>query len=296
MILSLENSLAEHVRPKFKMIFGRTMAFVTGLYVVFGCSGYISFGPETREIITLNLPDSDGVIDFAMVVKCCLCFSLFFTYPLMVFPVVTIIEKRLPASYNTTFRGNALRLLLVLTSGLVVVLIPNFANLMAIIGGTCCTLLAFILPGLFHLKLRRRSISPREKYFDIFLICIGMLGAVIATSDAIFRMSQEAEVPAPPLEGLTPGVQVSWSAAPAANATAASHLPLSGPITASVATSPPNDTLLAANGTLLAANDTLAAAVNTTLAAAVNATLAAAVNATLAAADAAGGALLPAVS
>ena len=53
-------------------------------------------------------------------------------------------------------RQNALRLLLVGTSGLVVVMIPNFANLMAIIGGTCCTLLAFILPGLFHMRLRRR--------------------------------------------------------------------------------------------------------------------------------------------
>ena len=45
MILSLENSLAEHVRPKFKVYFGRTMVCVTTLYVVFGCSGYISFGP-----------------------------------------------------------------------------------------------------------------------------------------------------------------------------------------------------------------------------------------------------------
>ena len=45
MILSLENSLAEHVRPKFKMYFSRTMVCVTSLYVVFGCSGYISFGP-----------------------------------------------------------------------------------------------------------------------------------------------------------------------------------------------------------------------------------------------------------
>lgn len=199
MILTLENSLAEHVRPKFKMYFSRTMVGVTALYVVFGCCGYVSFGPETRDIITLNLPPSDGTIDFAMVVKSCLCLSLFFTYPLMMFPVVTIIEKRLPASFLTTSRGNVLRLLLVALSGMVVVMIPNFANLMAVIGGTCCTLLAFILPGLFHLRLKGRSIQRREKYFDIFLICIGVVGAVIATKDAISRMTEEAEVAQPTL-------------------------------------------------------------------------------------------------
>ena len=36
-----------------------------------------SFGPETQSIITLNLPA--GVFPF--VVKGCLCFSLYFTYP-----------------------------------------------------------------------------------------------------------------------------------------------------------------------------------------------------------------------
>ena len=75
-------------------------------------------GPETNEIITLNLP-SDGGFNFAILVKICLCFrcpfssfstflpsvkhkkilslifSLFFTYPIMLFPVTSILEKKL---------------------------------------------------------------------------------------------------------------------------------------------------------------------------------------------------------
>ncbi|XP_043226186.1 amino acid transporter ANT1-like isoform X1 [Amphibalanus amphitrite] len=268
MILSLENSLAEHVRPKFKMYFGRTMFWVTALYVVFGCSGYISFGPETREIITLNLPPSDGTIDFAMVVKCCLCFSLFFTYPLMMFPVVTIIEKRLPASYLTTSRGNVLRLLLVATSGLVVVMIPNFANLMAIIGGTCCTLLAFVLPGLFHLRLRRRSITRKEKIFDMFLIGIGVVGAVIATTDALSRMAEGSDEPLSPssavpvavtnvIDTVQAAANGSGTAAGAASKTAAA---VAASSTASAVLTAVNDT---ASVALAAANDTISSALAT---------------------------------
>ena len=48
---------------------------------------------------------------------------------------------------------NMLRSAMVLITGMVVILIPNIATLMALVGATCCTLLAFILPGLFHMEI-----------------------------------------------------------------------------------------------------------------------------------------------
>ena len=51
---------------------------------------------------------------------------------------------------------NMLRFLMVGITGLIVLAIPNFANLMALVGATCCTLLAFILPGLFHIQIYRK--------------------------------------------------------------------------------------------------------------------------------------------
>ena len=46
-----------------------------------------------------------------------------------------------------------LRIVLILISVLVVLIIPNFSILMALVGSGCCTLLAFILPAVFHWKL-----------------------------------------------------------------------------------------------------------------------------------------------
>ena len=93
MILSLEQSVPEHLRGSFKYYFVVTITAVTTLYIVFGGSGYLSFGPETMDIITLNLPHEGG-IDFAVVVKLCLCIALFFTYPVMLFPVTSLIRQR----------------------------------------------------------------------------------------------------------------------------------------------------------------------------------------------------------
>merc|ERR1711974_538328 len=125
MILSLEQSVPEHLRGSFKYYFVVTITAVTTLYIVFGGSGYLSFGPETMDIITLNLPHEGG-IDFAVVVKLCLCIALFFTYPVMLFPVTSLIRQRTQhylgcADDTSKFVGFFIRFSLVTLTGLIVI-------------------------------------------------------------------------------------------------------------------------------------------------------------------------------
>ncbi|KAK3856408.1 hypothetical protein Pcinc_037270 [Petrolisthes cinctipes] len=188
MILSLEESMAEHVRHKFRSIFVLTMASLTLLYICFGVSGYLSFGPHTMDIITLNLPLGNSAVDFAAIVKICLGVSLFFTYPMMLFPVTHLLDKTFGLN-AAPIRGNIMRLILVCMTGVVVMMVPNFALLMSLIGATCCTLLAFILPASFHLSIFRQRLTKRQRYFDIMLIILGGVGSVIALGDSLKRMN-----------------------------------------------------------------------------------------------------------
>ncbi|XP_071786966.1 uncharacterized protein [Asterias amurensis] len=194
MILALESSVLASKRHKFKKIFITALTIVTVLYISFGVCGYLSFGAETESIITLNLPP--GILP--ELVKSCLCFSLFFTYPVMMFPVVSIIESRLMPDPNKNEKhGNMLRSAMVLITGLVVILIPNIATLMALVGATCCTLLAFILPGLFHMEIFKESLTRREWMFDIFLIVMGIIATCLGTWDALKRLFPWLEASSP---------------------------------------------------------------------------------------------------
>ncbi|XP_029653082.1 amino acid transporter AVT3C-like isoform X2 [Octopus sinensis] len=189
MVLSLESSVIKEKRSRFSFVFISTMILVTFLYIAFGVCGYLSFGKATNPIITLNLPKGKS-LDFAMIVKSFLCLSMFFTYPVMMFPASKLLENHLinePEKY--LWKGNILRMLLVLLTGLVVITIPDFANLMALIGATCCTLLAFILPGLFHFIIFKESTTLLLQVVDVTLILIGMIGAFIGTYDAVNRLS-----------------------------------------------------------------------------------------------------------
>ncbi|XP_067663949.1 uncharacterized protein [Haliotis asinina] len=205
MILSLESSLAEEVRHKFRKFFITTMVIVTSLYISFGACGYLSFGPETNQIITLNLPKGQS-IDFSMIVKSFLCIALYCTYPVMMFPVMKILERYTITDADKNYwKGNILRACMVLCTGIVVMMIPNFANLMALVGASCCTLLAFILPGVFHLKIFSQSLSWPQKVTDFSLIAIGIIGTLVGSIDAINRLysNESTEKPMQTVSTLT---------------------------------------------------------------------------------------------
>ncbi|XP_064404941.1 uncharacterized protein LOC135350143 [Halichondria panicea] len=193
-ILSLEGSVAKEMRGNFRWIFTLSLALVTILYITFGVCGYLSFGQETESIITLNLPGGA----FPFIVKGCLCFSLFFTYPIMMYPVALILErmfcinKDAVDSNSAYWKGSVLRTGLVVVSGLIVILVPDFSTLMALVGSGACTLLAFIFPGMFHWVIFKEDISKAGLAFDVFLILLGIIGSIIGIRDALTRLYDDS--------------------------------------------------------------------------------------------------------
>lgn len=87
MVLPLENSM-QHKR-NFTPILISTVVIVTAIYATFGICGYLAFGDATQDVITLNIEGGDGL---ATLVKVFLCVGLFFTYPVMLFPVFEVLK------------------------------------------------------------------------------------------------------------------------------------------------------------------------------------------------------------
>lgn len=54
MTLALENSMND--RAKFPRLLAQTFGGITLVYVLFGFFGYMAYGDQTRDIVTLNLP------------------------------------------------------------------------------------------------------------------------------------------------------------------------------------------------------------------------------------------------
>ena len=75
-----------------------------------------------------------------------------------------------------------LRTVLVLVSWGVAIGIPRFELCLALVGSFATSVLAFILPPLFHLKLFWRDAIQWRQVFHIILLSLGIVVTLLATS------------------------------------------------------------------------------------------------------------------
>lgn len=75
--------------------------------------------------------------------------------------------------------GLALRVGLVVFTTLMAISIPHFAILMGLIGSFTGTMLSFIWPCYFHLKLKGPTLDWATVAYDCFVIFLGVLFGVI---------------------------------------------------------------------------------------------------------------------
>ena len=84
-----------------------------------------------------------------------------------------------------------LRTFLVLVSWGIAVGIPRFELCLALVGSLATTILAFILPPLFHLALKWRVTSWARRVFHICLLLAGLAASITATSINLYTAIEE---------------------------------------------------------------------------------------------------------
>ncbi|KAJ8499448.1 hypothetical protein OPV22_010000 [Ensete ventricosum] len=151
-----------------------------------------SYGNETKDIITLNLPNNWS----AIAVKAGLCIALAFTFPIMMHPINEIIETRLKSSrwfqkLSHTFlcaewlglHGSRILVLVVLS--MLASFVPGFGNFVSFVGSTVCALLSFVLPAMFHLTILGSEMRFWQRILDYCIILVGLAFAGYGTLNTI---------------------------------------------------------------------------------------------------------------
>ena len=217
LILSLEHSCRD--RNKFPGLLMRVVGGITLFMALFGAAGYWAFGDETMAPITLNLGHGKA----ATLVQGALCVALYFTYPVMMFPVWTIAEERIlalndseseeyeaakleeqefeeeneqdeashvhhvPSSANG-WKKRVMRASVVLTTALVAYAVPDFGEYLSLVGSSICTILGFLLPAYFHLQVCGSELHPAERTLNWFLLVGGSIFALVGSIQSASHM------------------------------------------------------------------------------------------------------------
>ncbi|XP_010557964.1 PREDICTED: amino acid transporter ANT1 [Tarenaya hassleriana] len=195
MTLALESSMRD--KQEFPKLLAKVLTGITFVYVLFGFCGYMAYGDQTMDIITLNLPKNWS----AIAVQIGLCVGLTFTFPIMVHPLNEIIEQKLKrtewfqkhqytdGTHSTTKLCRCVvyltRTILVVGLATVASFVPGFGSFASLVGSTLCALISFVLPASFHLTLLGPSLNLWNKGLDVFIVLSGLVFAVYGTYNTI---------------------------------------------------------------------------------------------------------------
>merc|ERR1712137_980357 len=154
------------------------MLFLCILYTTFGVVCYVCYGKITQAMVTFNIVQSK-ITSF---LRLFYCFAISFSYPVMVFPVFGLVESR----FRRLRRPDCCLLRVLLRSGIVFLTagiamnVPNFGLFLGLVGSLAASMLAFVLPALFHLKgAKQGKLTRREKVIDVLVVLMGLVAGCI---------------------------------------------------------------------------------------------------------------------
>ncbi|KAI8323206.1 hypothetical protein GQ54DRAFT_249699, partial [Martensiomyces pterosporus] len=174
---------------KFPRVLSLVMAICAAITVSMGALSYTAFGSQTEAIVLLNMPSGTPA---TLTVQLLYSLAILFTTPLMMFPVIRILEQALfprrsgKRNPRVKMQKNAFRTLLLLVVTAVSVFgVEKLDKLVAVIGGFACVPISFVYPPLFHLKAAAKTSAARV--CDILLACAGVAIGVYVTYCAVDR-------------------------------------------------------------------------------------------------------------
>ena len=183
---TLEGNMANP--RKFSCMMNWTHIAAAVFKAVFALIGFVTFGTNTLEVISNNLPSQP----FIIVINLIFVIKALLSYPLPYFAAVEIFEQALfkgkpktifPVCVDSDNKlkvwGVALRLWLVIVTMLLAIFIPHFSILMGLIGSFTGTMLSFVWPCYFHLRIKWAQLKWYTRAGDIIIIILGFCCAAV---------------------------------------------------------------------------------------------------------------------
>ena len=168
-------------KEKFNSLMNFSYGIMTLLNVIIGVVAYISFQPNTAEVITNNLPAGS----FRRAVNVMAAVLSFTSYTLPMFTIFDIIEKSnlpcLPQDFGKSVMKPSvilLRLSLIATSVIFAASFPAYTYLLAFVGSIAGISLEFIFPPLFHLKIYSQDMTWSNIVVDTVVFVVGITVSV----------------------------------------------------------------------------------------------------------------------
>ncbi|TDG52519.1 hypothetical protein AWZ03_000752 [Drosophila navojoa] len=168
-------------------VLSQGMSGVTLIYMLLGFLGYLRYGSETGESITLNLPIEEWP---AQAVKVLIALAVYCTFGLQFFVCLEIVWDGIKerCTKRPIFVNYVLRTVLVTAAVVLAVSVPTIAPFMGLIGAFCFSILGLIFPVIIELVVHWDSgFGPGNwiLWKNIIIMLCGVAALIFGSLSAI---------------------------------------------------------------------------------------------------------------
>ncbi|KAL4808973.1 transmembrane amino acid transporter protein-domain-containing protein [Aspergillus unguis] len=181
LLIPIQESM-KHPR-QFTGVLAGVMVIITVIFLAAGAISYAAYGPTTKTVILLNLPQDDKLVN---AVQFLYSLAILLSTPLQLFPAIRIMENELftrSGKYNPgiKWKKNGFRFFLVMVCAFVAWGgADDLDKFVSLVGSFACVPLIYVYPPILHLKACAHS--RRQKLADIALSCFGVVSCIYTTA------------------------------------------------------------------------------------------------------------------
>ena len=180
-------AMSQFAGPSVTKLFVSYLNAAVGLscviLIVFGFYGYLSYGALTESVITINLTDGAA----KTWIQILFVSSVFLTFPMVFYVARSVMEKYLLPPKNSKSYEPVLAISFRISLCVIVCVsalrIPHFGILYSLVGAFAGSLLAFIFPLIFSLKM-----EDSGKKYRFTLMYLALIFMIIATCQASYEL------------------------------------------------------------------------------------------------------------
>jgi len=157
---------------------------VLTMYIPVSVLPYIAFGSKVDDDIltTLkNLPGNGKA--FVTTAEAAITFHLLFTFVITINPISQQIEEYLKLKHEFGIKRIMVRTSVVILCIVIAEAIPSFGAILSFVGGSTVTMMAFILPCFFYLRLKE-NVPFYIKVLHVEIICVAIFFGIAAMYSA----------------------------------------------------------------------------------------------------------------
>ncbi|KAL4906530.1 hypothetical protein BDW74DRAFT_133987 [Aspergillus multicolor] len=181
LIIPIQESMKH---PKqFTGVLAGVMVIITIIFLAAGAVSYAAYGPATKTVILLNLPQDDKLVN---AVQFLYSLAILLSTPLQLFPAIRIMENELftrSGKYNPgiKWKKNGFRFFLVMICAFIAWGgAEDLDKFVSLVGSFACVPLIYVYPPLLHYKACARTTG--QKLADIALTVFGVVSCIYTTA------------------------------------------------------------------------------------------------------------------